>query len=412
MESINFIIRNILSPALGIIGAFLLVTGGFKTLMSLRERNNSGEYNAGVAQLILGLAFLSFTIFIMPTLQSAVNSMSSGGSALSGDSVSIVEEFKKGTPSNWKTDETYADSSGAYQSALKKAGNVYAQCVGFVFKAIFSGANIMTGSNEGAVMSVAQNYINNTLVQNGIKILTPVGGAIALMFFIFSLVQLGQEERLTLEIFVKHFAKFFVSLVLILNSYNIYKAFFDFGKEITDYLVGSTGGRLTVSDSDITAISEFMQYSLFTKDKAGLGPDDSLNIWEGIGTFASTLPIGLLLLIVSAALLGIMYFIAFSRILELGARGVFLPVALGLIADDGWRGAGGRYIKKLLAIASQIAVLVVISVAAANIISKVATSILMGQEILGSLVAFLGVGFAVVSVMFKSIGLVNDVFGA
>ena len=39
---------------------------------------------------------------------------------------------------------------------------------------------------------------------------------------------------------------------------------------------------------------------------------------------------------------------------------MFFPIAMGLMSDDGWRGAGGRYLKKFLAVCCQSAVLVVI----------------------------------------------------
>lgn len=412
MSSINSIISDVLVPALSIIGLFLLLTGGYKAIVSYRNTHNGDEAHMAAVQIVIGLAFLFFGVFLLPSMQSAVDSMSSGTAGINSDGpVSITEQFA--SASDYKSSSEWEDASSPYKFFIKAAGNIYGRTILTVFNAIYSGANIMTGTGD-SVMSTAQNYINNQVVKNGIEAMMAVGGSIAILFFVFSLVQLGQEERLTIEVFIKHFSKFFIALILIVNSYNMYTAFFAFGNEVTSYLVGGSASTYTISETDKEAVIDYMTGVLFKQDVANLdtAEDETLNIWAGLGTAASTLPVGLLLLIAACALLGVMYFIAFSRLLELGARAIFLPVALGLIADDGWRGAGGRYIKKLIALCAQIAVLVVISIISANIFGKVSTSILGGEDIVGSLVAFLGIGFAVVSVMFKSIGITNDVFGA
>ena len=108
-------------------------------------------------------------------------------------------------------------------------------------------------------------------------------------------------------------------------------------------------------------------------------------------------------------------------------RAAFLPVALALLSDDGWRGAGGRYIKKLLAVTAQGAVLIVICFMTKKLMDNAAGSMAsfalsssedlaeMFKNILGTLkgpLANLAIGVAGIAFMFKSMQVTSDVFGA
>lgn len=137
-------------------------------------------------------------------------------------------------------------------------------------------------------------------------------------------------------------------------------------------------------------------------------------------SFISILPC----VVASLAIKVLVYVIAFTRLIELCARGCFIPIAAGLVSDDGWRGAGGRYFRKFLAICSQSAILVVIGKIASYALGTIGNSILTNLPSLvtagtmgilnigGQLAIMIGIGIAMVSVMFKSIGIVNDAFGA
>jgi hypothetical protein len=127
---------------------------------------------------------------------------------------------------------------------------------------------------------------------------------------------------------------------------------------------------------------------------------------------------GSILRLVALVINAITYIVCISRLLEMSARGCFLPIAIAMMSDDGWRGAGGRYIRKYIAVCAQGAVLVV----AGTMISygmSVAGSSMIGQlsscgsisSFLGYLVLFIAIAIAGVSMLFKSIGIVNDAFG-
>lgn len=106
--------------------------------------------------------------------------------------------------------------------------------------------------------------------------------------------------------------------------------------------------------------------------------------------------------------------------MEMSVRASFMPIAFALLADDGWRGAGGRYIRKYLAICCQSVVLCMIgglhSIAFNKLILVFNTNIAEGGaadgSVPGAMLFMFGLSFATISLMFKSIGIVNDVFGA
>lgn len=66
----------------------------------------------------------------------------------------------------------------------------------------------------------------------------------------------------------------------------------------------------------------------------------------------------------------IVMFIVISRIMELYVRGSFLPIAASLMSDNGWKGSGGRYFRKLMSLATQSAAIMVV----ANVFSVVMRS--------------------------------------
>lgn len=244
-----------------------------------------------------------------------------------------------------------------------------------------------------------------------------IGFALCLFFFIMTLVDLLTSERLSFEIFWKHFLKLILGVFMVDNADKVKDFVIDFGNAfITDINTGLLSLTNGVSN----------------------GTDHPFNVHNGdfikaLVEFAETKPLGWLILLGLAFLVGIFpmligivfkgatILIAFSRFLELYLRCTFLPVALALMTDDGWRGAGGRYIKKIIAVSVQGVALIVIGsligAAVANIFTDLATVKeaftieTMLELCFKVIITSLGFGLAGLSLMFKSMGIVNDVFG-
>lgn len=246
---------------------------------------------------------------------------------------------------------------------------------------------------------------------NTVSVMKTIGFSLCLFFFIMTLIDLMTSERLSFEIFWKHFLKLVLGVFMVDNAENVKKFVIDFGNKFSQDIINSI-------DNANNFTNPFTQYGDFMKAAV---------------EFAVETPLGWLLLLALGFLVGIfpllfgiifkgaVILIAFSRLLELYLRCAFLPVALALMTDDGWRGAGGRYIKKIIAVSVQgVALIIIASLVGAacngtfdsflNISNKL-TIVSLLQTSFNTIIITLGLGLAGLSLMFKSMGIINDVFG-
>lgn len=256
-----------------------------------------------------------------------------------------------------------------------------------------------TGVGGEGFGASANETVMNICIDQVCPAVASIGIAIVLLFFIISLVELAISDRMTPELFIKYFSKFVIAAVLVDKSSVLIKACVGFGNALTVSFSGSNAdAALTYNDVFNNYFSYFM----------GL---ESSWILIVIGALFSILLIYIASIIVTV----ITYLVAFTRIMEMGVRGAFMPIALGLMADDGWKGPAGRYIKKFLAVCSQGAVLALLGTLSSKVMLVCADNVMTpgtGPSSLGSFIVILGIGFATCTLMFKSIGIINDVFGA
>lgn len=255
------------------------------------------------------------------------------------------------------------------------------------------------GGGESSASVACQSVIDMCINQI-CPAISGIGLAIAIVFFLIALLELSTSERLTLEFFIKFFSKLVISVVLISSCSQLVNACVDFGNALTISLTGPATGGPGYTWEEI----KNNYYDSFKEA-------DLAWIFMVIDSLSGILIIN----IVSKVLTVVIYIVSFTRMLEMGVRGALMPIALGMMSDDGWRGAGGRYIRKFLAVCSQGAVLVLIG-ELSNTVMLTCSNAMMdfsdGVPATGSFLVLLGVAFASVSLMFKSMGIINDVFGA
>lgn len=113
------------------------------------------------------------------------------------------------------------------------------------------------------------------------------------------------------------------------------------------------------------------------------------------------------------------YFAAFSLILEIGIRRLFMPFAIADIYGEGMRSPGMRYLKKYFAVFIKIAVC--LAVAVLTSILQESSIDLLGQtegikntlaQTLSMIMATLAINFTSIGVMFKGGEYANDIVGA
>lgn len=224
--------------------------------------------------------------------------------------------------------------------------------------------------------------------------------AISMIFFLISIIQLVTEDRFTPEFLVKFFAKFIIAFCIILWSPKILAAMIDFGDALARAIAsGASGLSEDTGGFNPDALEAVVKnHSLYHYKNVGWdnwpregwlsvsaksdaakmevwGLFESLQFWiEGamLGIFK----------FLSYLLNAIVMFIVVSRIIELYVRGAFLPIAAGLMSDDGWKGSGGRYFRKLMSLATQTAAVVLVA-SVFGVITKTAIGSIFTSSILG-----------------------------
>lgn len=258
--------------------------------------------------------------------------------------------------------------------------------------------NEAMGNGEGAA-SVVTSQVLEACINDIAPAFVGIGLALSVLFFLIQLVELGTSERLTFEYFIKFFTKLIIAVALIAYCEDLIKGCVNFGNGFMNII---SNGNLSPG---LTPEEMGQRVSEAFDNASGIS-------WIGL-LVSSVFSIGIIN-IVSQGIAAIVYIIGFTRILELGVRGALMPVALGLMADDGWKGSAGRYIKKFIAICAQGGVLMIIGKISNIAMGAAALAGNYSSEasLSGSFIMLLGVAIATVSVLFKSMSVVNDVFGA
>lgn len=217
-----------------------------------------------------------------------------------------------------------------------------------------------------------------------------IGISIALIFFLISILQLVTEDRFTPEFLVKFFAKFIIAFCVILWSPDILAYIIDFGDALAVDVAQKARGLLGTTETfDPAALEALIKnhaiwhYKNVGWDgwtgvgtKSGAKGMDLWGVWEAFKFWIEGSMLGIFKFI-SYLLNAVVMLIVLTRIMELYIRGAFFPIAAGLMSDDGWRGTGGRYFRKLMSLATQSAAIMMV----ANVFS------VMMQAAIGSIFA-------------------------
>lgn len=242
-----------------------------------------------------------------------------------------------------------------------------------------------------------------------------LGVVLGFVAWVIAVVELATQDRLTPETFVKSFAKLGVAIVCCSLCSTIISGIYDFGQAIT-----SDVGSITLE----TAIDASGESFDLDADTLGEAVSDYLGgKFDGIALMLEGVIVSLPARLCAMAMTICLYIICLSRSIEMNVRAAFLGISFGLLADDGWRGPGANAIKKFLALCCQGAVLVMIAKVYAAIVAACATSLIsdisgtgtlsdLSNYASASVLLLAGGGFAAIGLMFKSLGIINDVFGA
>ena len=305
------------------------------------------------------------------------------------------------------------------QSLRKMCCDMASTLYGLVISAVNWVGSTAANETTGGIMGILQTYLKEG-VRTGMLGLQSFGYAICTMFFLIQLLELAMSEQFTLEYFIKYFSKLVVGYIAVFYAPEIYDKLVDLGNALADIV------------KDITLLSEYDGPTVDIQE-ALYNTFDQTTQTAGAGAAVLLLVFSILMIVpmLLAALCEfvIVYIILATRLFEMAIRGLFLPVAMALLSDDGWKGSGGRYLKKFLAICAQGSVLVLIgklstmaqtyaTIAQAQGLGQASPATTTGEALLiildsvKILCVAVAIAAAAISIMFKSINVVNDVFGA
>ena len=260
----------------------------------------------------------------------------------------------------------------------------------------------VSGAGDSAISQMTRTVVD--LATNMQDALAGVAIAICVAFFIISMLELAMSERMTIELWVKYWAKLVVGVAAVYFCGEITGKIYEFGIALGELVAVSAG-----SSADMTATMENVGTWYATAGEGGLNW-----LMAFVEYHLMMAPIKLILLVLK----GVIYVVGFSRVIELGVRTAFMPIGMALLSDDGWKGAGGHYIKKYISICAQCAVMVMIGNIASWLITQalaIGTAAVAGNgpaSIGGTVVVAACACVACIMALFKSIQITNDVFGA
>lgn len=220
-----------------------------------------------------------------------------------------------------------------------------------------------------------------------------------IIYFILALVDKASSENFTWEQWGRQMCMFLVSFYLIIHGYEIMEQLFSLGRTFTSDVYGVVKGDLLafIDDADrIRLIEDTVEEFKDSINVPGFLKDIILVVYLMI-PWALSWIMGLVVKI-----------ICYTRMIEIYARAAFAPIALSDFFQNGFQGAGWRFLKGFFAVCIQGAlILVVITIYAALFPLVVSTG--------GNLFKFIGLFLALLAsacmLMFKSLSLAREMLG-
>lgn len=261
---------------------------------------------------------------------------------------------------------------------------------------IISMMNTIFGSGflSDCVGAINQNPLEVDGIENLIdvvgQVVLPIAAVLLCMHLLIELMDKMTSDSFNAEQFVKLLMKFVFGQIIISNAKDWSMIFMTVG---TKFMADIQAG-LTVTSIGLADITEIV---------------DKMSFWTQIGVFAQ-----LMLPLLASFLLRIaVYFMAYSRLIEMVLRAMMSPMGCADVVTGGAHSAGIRYLKKMLAISLQGAMMLAVIAAASALLAGDGIFIdgisITDVMFLGK---YLGLMAAMVGLMGTSKSIANEVVGA
>lgn len=224
--------------------------------------------------------------------------------------------------------------------------------------------------------------------------MVPIALGLMIIWFMVALMEKSASEQVTIEQFLLMFVKLIAAKFLIDNGFQIFTELWSLG--IT--LIDDVGHAFADGDG----IS--FDYKDLWLDLTGVTWGDKLPFLTSLGLLAQLL----IPWLVTKAIIACVYFICYSRLIEMLVRMLAAPIAVSDFITEGIRGSGWRYLKNFLAICLQGMIIVAIGQLYPLIMAGVLSS---SGNFWTVILKFIAFSFAAISLMFKSLSLSKELIG-
>lgn len=261
---------------------------------------------------------------------------------------------------------------------------------------IISMMNTIFGSKflADCVTAINQNPLDNEDIKNLIEIIgqvvLPIAAVLLCMHLLIELMDKMASDSFNAEQFVKLLMKFVFGQIIISNATAWSITFMTVGTKLMYDI--QTG--LTITSIGLADITETVE---------------AMNFWTQIGVFAQ-----LMLPLLASFLLRIaVYFMAYSRLVEMVLRAMMSPMGCADVVTGGAHSSGIRYLKRMLAISIQGAMMLAVIATASALLA--ADDIFQNGASITDIMflgKYLGLMAAMVGLMGTSKSIANEVVGA
>ena len=233
------------------------------------------------------------------------------------------------------------------------------------------------------VTSINQNPLEiegiKTLIETIGQVVLPIAAVLLCMHLLIELMDKMTSDSFNAEQFVKLLMKFVFGQIIISNATEWSMTFMTVGTK----LMADIQAGLTITSIGLADITETVE---------------AMNFWTQIGVFAQLIAV---------------YFMAYSRLVEMVLRAMMSPMGCADVVTGGAHSSGIRYLKRMLAISVQGAMMLAIIATASALLAGDGIFVdgisITDVMFLGK---YLGLMAAMVGLMGTSKSIANEVVGA
>lgn len=227
-------------------------------------------------------------------------------------------------------------------------------------------------------------------------VMVPVALGLMIIWFLAKLMERSSMEQMSMEQFFLLFVKLIAAKFLIDHGLQIFTDMWSLGISVIDEVSAAFSSSAGSATLNVNAL---------WKDFTGFEWGEEKGIWGSIGVmFQLVLP-----WLASKIIIASVYFICYSRLIEMLVRMCGAPIALSDFMNEGLHGAGWRYLKNFLAICLQGILIITISRLYSYVYFDIFSSPPGGFW--NTVLMQLAVSFAAVALMFKSLSISKELLG-